>query len=96
MKKILIVALLVSLFGCTGNRYKVTYTPSFKDDPVRKLIAHDDSLEHPEKYDNRTMDELNEELDSLTAQGEYILVRGSDRNYDTIINHVHYIYTTEE
>lgn len=35
-------------------------------------------------------------LDSLTAQGEYILQRGADRNYDTIIDHVHYIYTTEK
>ena len=42
------------------------------------------------------IDSINKELDSLTALGEYILVRGSDRNYDTIIDHVRYIYTTEE
>jgi hypothetical protein len=42
------------------------------------------------------IDSLNKELDSLTALGEYILVRGSDRNYDTIIDHVRYIYTTDE
>lgn len=42
------------------------------------------------------IDSINKILDSLTAEGCYILVRGSDRDYDTIIDHVRYIYTTDE
>ncbi len=38
-----------------------------------------------------SVDELNAELDSLTAQGEYMLVRGSDREYETIVGHIKYI-----
>lgn len=94
MKKILIIFLILFSFGCTNNKYKVVYSPSFKDDPVKLEIARKDSMEHPEKY--LSTEDLEKRLDSMTAQGEYILVRGSKRNYDTIIDHVRYIYTTEE
>lgn len=50
-------------------------------------------------FKNTIIDEdslLVRELDSLTELGEYILVRGSDRNFDTIIDHVRYRHITEE
>ena len=43
-----------------------------------------------------SVDELNAHLDSLTAQGEYMLVRGSDREYETIVGHIRYIYVKDE
>ena len=53
-------------------------------------------VQHKKQSYKEYVDSINRELDSLTAEGCYILVRGSDRNYDTIIDHVHYIYTTDE
>lgn len=96
MRKLILFFILILAISCTDNKYKVVYSPSFKDDPVRLKVAHNDSMMHPERYDTTTMEERDKIMDSLTALGCYILVRGSDRNYDTIIDHTHYIYTTEE
>ena len=46
-------------------------------------------------YSAYSVDELNKHLDSLTALGEYCLVRGSEREYDTIIDHVRYIFVKD-
>lgn len=43
-------------------------------------------------YKCRSMDEINRKLDSLTALGCALIIRGSDREYDTIIDHVCYRY----
>lgn len=50
----------------------------------------------PHNKEYRTSDEINQELDSLNALGEGLVVRGSDSAYDTTIDHVHYIYVKEE
>ena len=42
-----------------------------------------------------TKEDLDRELDSLTAEGEYCLIRGSDREYDTIIDHIRYKYVKD-
>lgn len=34
--------------------------------------------------------------DSLIADGECLLVRGAERNLDTIVNHLHLIFITEQ
>lgn len=34
--------------------------------------------------------------DSLNAEGEYLFIRGAERNLDTIVNHTHLIFTTEQ
>lgn len=34
--------------------------------------------------------------DSLNTEGEYLLIRGAERNLDTIVNHMHLIFTTEQ
>ena len=39
--------------------------------------------------------ELDVWLDSMNIEGEYCLVRGSDREYDTIIDHIKYKYVKE-
>lgn len=53
--------------------------------------AHHDSVE-------KALDTLDfwGRVDLLTAEGNYILVRGADRDYDTIIDHFRYRFTTEE
>ena len=35
-------------------------------------------------------------FDSLNKEGNYLLIRGSNRYLDTIVNHIHYICITEE
>ena len=59
--------------------------------------------EKPTKYtvksstdDDMFLNDLNASLDSMTAEVEYILVRGEDCEKDTIIDHVRYIFTKEE
>lgn len=95
MKKAVVLVILLGVFGCGSREYKkVSYSPSFKEDPVRIEFAQRDSFLHSDKY--RTQEELERELDSMTAAGAGIIVRGSDRRYDTIIDHVRYIYITEE
>lgn len=89
MKKILlIIGMMLLLFSCNrGYRSNSSYSEdSVEVDSVDTDTSGSISL----YYD------VYKRLDSLTAQGEYILQRGADRNYDTIIDHVHYIYTTEE
>jgi len=34
--------------------------------------------------------------DSMNAEGGYLLIRGSERHLDTIINHTHVVFITEE
>ena len=92
MKKLVILLTILMLVGC-GYDFKVKYTPSYKDDPIRKQIEENNPIE---KVEYRTLEDINRELDSLTAEGEYCLVRGAERNLDTIIDHIHYIFTTEE
>lgn len=52
------------------------------------------------QQDGITYDEymrrLNKELDSMTKAGDYFIIRGADRNYDTIIEHVRYRCITDE
>ena len=33
--------------------------------------------------------------DSMNEQGEYLLVRGAERDLDTIVNHLHMVFITE-
>lgn len=59
--------------------------------------SNKDSSDSSDKSENiQTEKELDSMLDSLTAEGEYCLVRGSDREYDTIIDHIRYRYVKEE
>lgn len=50
----------------------------------------------PVKISFQSLTDLDKELDSLNALGEYCLVRGSDREYDTIIDHIRYKYVKDE
>ena len=35
------------------------------------------------------------EWDSMNAAGGYLLIRGAERNLDTLVNHTHLIFITE-
>ena len=91
MRKILLIIGLVLLVGCySGNRSYSSDRSNSEDSISEDSVDTDTSGSISLYYD------VYKRLDSLTAQGEYILQRGADRNYDTIIDHVHYIFTTEE
>lgn len=87
MKKLLVIFPLVLVFGCSSKRDKRTF-------PEHNPYIEEYELEH--RWDNMTMEEKDRELDSMNAHGEYMLVRGAKRNYDTIIDHVHYKYITDK
>ena len=75
MKHIFILLILAALLiGCKKKRpvEKCIYEPGF-------------FLKTKEGPNVRPLAEINHKLDSMTAAGHYILSRGSDREYDTII-----------
>lgn len=93
MKKILlIIGMMLLLFSCNrGYRSNRSYSEdSIEVDSVDTDTSGSISLYH-------TPEEINRFRDSMNAIGAgYVLERGADRNYDTIINHIHFIYTTEK
>lgn len=46
--------------------------------------------------DQMSLNELNAYFDSLNAEGFACIVKGSDREYDTIIDHIKYRYIKDE
>lgn len=96
MRKILIILGLVLFAGCSHKKSSPTpekEDTTFLDEDIDviDLKCRQDDITHDEY-----MRRLNAYLDSMTREGEYVLVRGSDRNYDTIIEHVRYRHITDE
>jgi hypothetical protein len=75
MRHIFVFLILLALLSC-----------SKKPKPTEKCIYEPGFfLKTKEGPNVRPLAEINHELDSMTAAGHYILSRGSDREYDTII-----------
>lgn len=91
MRKILFVVGLSVLIGCHSGNRSYRGDRGYSEDSINV-----DSVDTDTSGSISLYYDVYKRLDSLTAQGEYILQRGAERNYDTIIDHVHYIYTTEE
>lgn len=94
MRKILFIVGLSVLVGCHSGNRSYRGDSGYSKDSVNVDSVDTDTSGSISLY--YTLDDINRHLDSLNAKGEYILQRGADRNYDTIIDHVHYIYTTEK
>lgn len=92
MKKILFIMGLAVIVGCHSGNRSYSNDRGYSKDSVNVDSA--DTSESISLY--YTLDDMNRQLDSLNAKGCGIIQRGADRNYDTIIDHVHYIYITEE
>lgn len=92
MRKILFIVGLSVLVGCHSGNRSYRGDSGYSEDSVS--VDSVDASESISLY--YTLDDMNRQLDSLNAKGYGILQRGADRNYDTIIDHVHYIYTTEK
>lgn len=54
------------------------------------------SMYNPDNEFYGSLNEIDRELDSMNALGMGLIVRGSDREYDTIIDHIRYIYVKEK
>ncbi len=81
MKKLLGLLLLCTVGGC--NQQKDT-RKSVIDDTIEWLSSGAFTEEEAARWD------------SMNAEGGYLLIRGSERNLDTIVNHTHVIFITEE
>lgn len=90
MKKILLIIGLVLLVGCYSDNRDYSSNRGNSEDSVDTDTSGSISLYH-------TPEEINRFRDSMNAIGAgYVLERGADRNYDTVINHIHFIYTTDK
>lgn len=94
MRKILFLLSLIPLMGCSHKKASHTFEKedtTFYEGDIQDLRCKQDDITYDEY-----MRRIHAYLDSMTKEGEYVLVRGSDRNYDTIIDHVRYKYITDE
>lgn len=91
MKKIVLLFIILLITGCTdfGFRGKVCRS-AYRDSILLRRLTYKGFREP------RTIEEIDRDLDSLTAKGVCIIIRGADKYCDTIIDHVRYIYTTEK
>lgn len=94
MKKILFLFGLIFFMGCSHKKVRPTpekMDTTFYEGDVIFRECEEEGITYDE-YISR----LNKELDSMTKAGDYFIIRGSDRNFDTIIEHVRYRYITDE
>lgn len=94
MRKILLLFGLIPFMGCINKKIKPTpqkEDTTFYEGDVIFRECEEEGITYDE-YIRR----LNRELDSMTKAGDYFIIRGSDRNFDTIIEHVRYRYITDK
>lgn len=86
MRKIFLFFTILLTLGC--QRHSVHVQQEVKQQSVIEDVCRDFSK------DVLTYEEI-AHWDSMNAEGGYLLVRGAERNLDTIVNHLHLIFTTE-
>lgn len=82
MRKILVILTVLIMVGCIS-------TPP-KHQSVIERMCHEFASDTLTPEEAAHWDSMN------TTQGGYLLIRGAERNLDTIVNHVHLIFTTEK
>jgi hypothetical protein len=87
----------ILIVGCTDYRYKVNYSPSYKDDPVRKKLVMDyimkmDPISAEMKLSGTKLSQM-DYIDSClkdwpfpNANGNWIPSRDGLENCDTIVD----------
>ena len=81
MKKIITIIAVVILFvGCKEEHHV--------HEPVIEYMCKDAADDELTDGEIKHWDEMNED-------GGYLLVRGAERELDTIVNHMHFIFITE-
>ena len=91
MKKLVIVLVLsISIIGCSGNKTPQSDTEDSVtvSEPVIEKMCKEFS------EDKLTPEEI-AKWDSMNDEGGYLLIRGAERNLDTVVNHIRLIFITE-
>lgn len=93
MRKILFIIMLLLIVGVSfGNYPPIVH--------IQKIEPNDwdeiNILLEEAKWKVMSEDEKNHWFDSMNAEGMGIIIRGADRNYDTIIDHIQYFCTTSK
>lgn len=85
MKKGVYILAIIIFAGCSVSTEQKTVD---QDSVIERMCrdAESDSLSYEEIA----------KRDSLNNIGGYLPVRGAERNLDTIVNHLHFIFTTEK
>ena len=94
MKRILILLIAIaSIVGCTKQSAHEAPASDMEvssqvHEPVIEEMCRDaaDDVLTPEEIAH---------WDSMNANGGRLLIRGAERNLDTIVNHLHIVFTTE-
>ena len=104
MKKILVLILLTTtLLGCKKQQSSQTVSMTNEEQQDTIVIDPYVPLDGESTIDYMCRIESNVQLtleeaahwDSLNSDGGYLLVRGAERDLDTIVNHIRMIFTTE-
>jgi hypothetical protein len=91
MKKLVVILILsISMIGCSGNKTSQSNTEDSVtvSEPVIEKMCKEFSK------DKLTPEEI-AKWDSMNADGGYLLIRGAERNLDTVVNHIRLIFITE-
>ena len=99
MKKIIpIIALLLLMLASCQQSGKVSRQGDLSADSV-DVVADSDTMSVIESICESFNDTLTPEeaarWDSMNANGGGLLIRGAERNLDTIVNHTHIIFITD-
>ena len=94
MKRILILLIAITtIVGCTKQSAQEAPVSDVEvssqvHEPVIEEMCRDaaDDVLTPEEIAH---------WDSMNANGGRLLIRGAERNLDTIVNHLHIVFTTE-
>lgn len=77
------------------NQY-ISYSEKRKCLCTHDVLQKEDSGVPPCISEDYNTKEYNDYIDSLTEAGYYVLIRGADRNYDTIVDNIRYKYIIDK
>ena len=101
MKKIipLLAIILLAMVSCHRQKSSVT-KDGLVNDTIQSFLDEDNApIKIEEVCKDAEKDILTPEeaahWDSMNAEGGHMLIRNAERNLDTIVNHLHMVFTTD-
>ena len=90
MKSITIIISILFVAGCAGRveHKTVCLGPQDSISTIEFMCK--------EAEEEKLSQEQIEWFDEMNEEGGYMLVRGAERNLDTIVNHLHMVFITEK
>lgn len=90
MKSIVTIISMLFMAGCVGRVEHKTVC----SDPQDSISTIEFMCKETEE--EKLSQEQIEWFDEMNEEGGYMLVRGAERNLDTIVNHLHMVFITEK